>query len=372
MTKSAKLWLSIFLAGFVVCAGLLIQTLVTPIPYGDLARIGRVSDHEFGWTIEPPHVAHRLLRAAPIAKADILVIGDSFSATHRWQSELAKGGYAVTTTFWSAIDETLCGDLEDWLAKAGFRGKLVIIESVERILDMRLANTQKCSRMTKAFTAQAEPISPPPEHVPGFALNWNAQLISGWLTARCTRAAIDNKVRSGCDQQTRARSVSDGCSIFSNRRCDMALFLADDENRGEITPQNVAGMQAFSKSQTRFPILWMVIPNKWTTYIDPTHSQAFVKALAQTDLGPDLFGFAQEQKSKVRDFYFPNDTHISMHGQLLLGKFMLQAVNQKLGTSPPAPPRCAERRDERTAGKPPVSETGVQQIDGFNGSGCAR
>jgi hypothetical protein len=33
----AKLWLSIFLTGFTVAFGLLVQTLMTPVPYGDLA-----------------------------------------------------------------------------------------------------------------------------------------------------------------------------------------------------------------------------------------------------------------------------------------------------------------------------------------------
>jgi hypothetical protein len=45
----AKLWLRVFLAGFVVIAALLVVTLFTPVPYGDLSRIGRVSEHEFGW-----------------------------------------------------------------------------------------------------------------------------------------------------------------------------------------------------------------------------------------------------------------------------------------------------------------------------------
>ena len=51
--KSAKLWLQVFTAGFVVIVALLIVTLYTPIAYGDLSRIGQVSEHEFGWQREP-------------------------------------------------------------------------------------------------------------------------------------------------------------------------------------------------------------------------------------------------------------------------------------------------------------------------------
>ncbi|MGJ7526165.1 hypothetical protein [Variovorax sp. GB1P17] len=330
----AKLWLSIFLTAFAVFTGLLIQTLLTTAAYGDLARIGRISDYDFGWRIEPPQVDADLLEGVPIDKADILVIGDSFSATSRWQSQLTKAGYAVTTTFWVKEHEALCDDFDDWVAKAGFRGKLVVIESVERLLAWRLTNTQKCRTMPHTLESQPGPLSPPPEHVPGFALNWDGQLISGWLTSRCTRAAIAGKKRSECNQEALAFPVENGCQLFSHRRCDMALFLAGDKGMGELTPKDVAQMQAFTKSQSKVPILWMVVPNKWTTYLDPAHSQAFVTALKQTDLGPDLFSFTQEEKVKMKDFYFPNDTHISMHGQLLLGDRMLQAVRQKLGAAP--------------------------------------
>lgn len=330
----AKLWLSIFLPAFAVFTGLLFQTLVTPIPYGDLARIGRISDYDFGWRIEPPRVAPELLEAVPIDKADIVVVGDSFSSTHLWQSRLVGSGYGVATVFWDSIDNALCDDFDDWLVGAGFRGKLVILESVERLLALRLANSQKCSHMRAPPLSYTEPLSPPPVRVPGFALNWDAQLISGWLTTRCTRAAIAGKVRSGCDQQTRALAVADGCKLFSHRRCDMALFLGADQQLGEITPEHLAGMQALAQTQSRVPIMWMVVPNKTTTYLDPGHSRDFVKALRQTDLGPDLFTFALEEKTKVQDFYFPNDTHLSSHGLLLLGDRMLQAVRHKLGEAP--------------------------------------
>jgi len=332
----AKLWLSIFLTAFAVLTGLLFQTLATPIPYGDLARIGRISDRDFGWRAAQPHVEPAQLEGVPVERADILVIGDSFSATHVWQSRVAQGGYSVATVFWDAIDERLCGDFDGWLAASGFRGKLVIVESVERIVAIRLGNMQKCGRMEKPLTVQAGPRAQPSEHVPGFALNWDAQLISGWLTARCTRAVIAGRTDSECDPQTVARPVQDGCERFTHRRCDRVLFLAGDHELGEITPQHLAQMQAFNKTQTSVPILWMVVPNKWTTYLEPTHSQSFVKALSESGLGPDLFGFAQEQKKAMRDFYYPNDTHISTQGQIALGDRMLQAVRQRLGTAAPS------------------------------------
>ena len=60
-----------------------------------------------------------------------------------------------------------------------------------------------------------------------------------------------------------------------------------------------------------------------------------VAAFKTSKMGPDLFSFAADERAKVRDFYFPNDTHLSMHGQLILGERMLQAIHQVL--PPPAP-----------------------------------
>lgn len=329
----ARLWLSIFLSGFAVCACILLHSLLTHAPYGDLSRVGRISEDDFGWKTEPPRIDGTILQGAPIDQADILVIGDSFSASHVWQSALVRDGHSVATTYWSQMDEMLCADFEDWLSRIGFKGKLVIIESVERLLNARLTRAHNCTPMKRPLAAMSDPTSPPLEHVPTFALNWDAQLFSGWMTHRCTRAAIAGKARTGCNPMTLARPVAEGCTLFSHRRCDMALFLADDLNHGQLTAADVAGMQAFSKAHARTQLLWMVVPNKWTAYLEPARSHAFVSALRQTDLGPDLFSFVQQEKTEMRDFYFPNDTHISTRGLLVLGERMAQAVRQKLDST---------------------------------------
>lgn len=312
-------------------AGLFVQTLLTPTPYGDLARIGRISDRDFGWRADQPPVEPKLLQGAPVEAADILVIGDSFSATHVWQSRLTKVGYGVATVFWDSIDELLCGDFDGWLAASGFRGKLVIVESVERIVAIRMRHAEKCDRMAKPLASRSVPRATPPQAVPGFALNWDGQIFSGWLTARCTRAALAGRADSKCNPQTVAMQVPQGCDRFTHRRCEKALFLADDRNLGEVTPEHATQMQAFSDAHAGIPILWMIVPNKWTTYLEPAHSRAFAKALVEKELGPDLFDFALAQKTAMRDFYYPNDTHISTEGQLALGERMLQAVQEKLG-----------------------------------------
>jgi hypothetical protein len=78
----------------------------------------------------------------------------------------------------------------------------------------------------------------------------------------------------------------------------------------------------------------MIIPNKTTVYVKPEHSKDFVTAFGAAGLGPDLFGLSQVEKKKVRDYFFPNDTHLSMHGQLVVGQRMLDAVRKILPAAP--------------------------------------
>lgn len=322
--------------------------LISPEPYGDLSRIGQVSDRQFGWLREQPRVASRLLRAAPIAQADILVIGDSFSRTHYWQSVLTDADYRVATVFWDQIDESLCADFAQWLAHAGFRGELVLIESVERMVDLRLRKTAACTKMMP-FVATSQQIKAPAqlERPPPFALNWNATLATGWFSLVRTQRAIHFRHDTDIGPKVRAREVANGCAMFSNRLCNKPLFFRDDDLSPELGRAHAEQMRIFTRAHGSVPMIWMIVPDKTTAYIDPGHGARFVSTLADAGLGPDLFAWAQEHKAKVRDFYFPNDTHLSMHGQLLLGRVMLNVVRKVV----PKPNPPSDRADgARTRG----------------------
>ncbi|WP_213953188.1 hypothetical protein [Variovorax sp. dw_954] len=336
----AKLWLRVFFAGFVVITALLVVTLLTPVPYGDLSRIGRVSDHEFGWKLQPPPVVEQDLIESPVSQADILIVGDSFSMTHQWQAVLVHAGYRVTTTYWATYSEALCGDVDAWLAEAGFHGKLVIFQSVERLLDERMQKSEACvnGRMSRKFTAKPEPFIHPFTAVPGFELNWTARLTSGLVTYRNTRRAKETRSDVLISRATMVRLVPDGCDRFSHRLCDRALFYADDVDNGPLTLKTLERFKAFTAARKATPLLWMVIPNKTTTYLKPDYSREFVDGFNKLGVGPDLFSLMREQRLTMRDLYFPNDTHLSTHGQVFLGQFMLQEVRKILPPPASTPP----------------------------------
>lgn len=328
----ASLWLKTFFAGFLVVGAMLVMTLFTPVPYGDLTRIGRLSDAEFGWRAPPPPAPPTdALHSVPLDQADIVVIGDSFSMTLYWQAPLVQAGYRVSTIYWGQFGY-LCRDFPEWLRRSGFKGHTVIVESVERLLSERLHKGDACQHMLKAPDVRSTPFIRSLTRVPDFGLNWTAKLTTGPITYR----NMQRVKRSTTDQQfgdeTQVRFVPDGCAQFSHRMCARALFFKEDMDNGPLTTEDFNLLDRFTQAQP-FKLLWMVIPNKTTVYLDPSSSKPFMDAFRRAGYGPDLFTLAQEERRRVRDFYFPNDTHLSMHGQMLLGDLMLQEVRK---LTPPA------------------------------------
>ncbi|MBU1440578.1 MAG: hypothetical protein KJ832_04625 [Gammaproteobacteria bacterium] len=326
----AKLWLRIFFAGFSVIVALLAVTLGTAVPHGDLSRVALLSDRYFGWQIDQPIVPPETLRGVPVDQADILVVGDSFSMSFNWQSALVKAGYRVSTVYWGSLGDALCTDFDEWTRRAGFRGKLVILESVEYLFQTRMDKSAACDTMKSPLLASNEPLWKMQQSVPGFALNWDARLTSGWKTYRNMQQAKAGEVREGL-HLVQIRNVPDGCNQFSSRICERIPFLSVDLENPPLTARTVTQMQEFMKARSAFPMLWMIIPNKSTVYLQPDYSKEFIAAFNKAELGPDLFAFAQDERKKVKDFYQPNDTHLSIRGLVMLGPVMLEAVRNKLG-----------------------------------------
>lgn len=335
--KAARVWLSVYTAGFAVLVLLLTITLWTPppYPYGALTRIGRVSEHQFGWRSTPPPIPAEQVRSVPIDRADVMVIGDSFSMYYAWQSALVGAGYRVASAHWDKLGP-LCDDFGPWLRRAGFRGKLVLIESIERLLPERLEQARECRSMQRPFVAMPATGQSPSQPAPGFALNWEAPLLTGLHTWRNTREIRQANADVVVDHPKHgdmifAAPVPDGCAQFSHRMCDKGLFLTDDRGKPELTANDAEFLHRFKTLAAPVQVVWMVIPNKTTVYLDPGHARAFVQRANELGVGPDLFAMAQDMRRKVVDLYWPNDTHWSMQGQLLFGQRMLAVTQAAIG-----------------------------------------
>lgn len=339
---AAKLWLKIFGAGFAVITALLLITLFTRIPSGDLTRIARISDVQFGWRELPPPIDMAVIQQSPIEQADVLVIGDSFSIQFAWQSQLVSAGYRVATTHWDWV-APLCVDFEDWLKKIGFKGRLVLFENIERMQAERLEGLGACpsmaDRVYKPVPALVASPSLPPQ---GFALNSGARITSGlqtWWNTRqiASSTGVIEFIVDRAQNGVLASPVAQGCEQFSHPMCDKGLFLKYDREARELTIKDADVMQMFSQRARSFAVRWMVIPNKSSVYLDADRARDFARHLHAMATGPDLFTAAQEGRTRVRDLYWPNDTHWSMQGQLYFGQHMLDYVRSIIGE--PAGPR---------------------------------
>lgn len=333
---SAKLWLQVFGTGFAVITALLLVTLFTRIPSGDLTRIARISDVQFGWREHPPPIDIAAIKQSPIDQADVLVIGDSFSIQFAWQSELVNAGYRVATTHWDWV-APLCVDFEDWVKRIGFKGRLVLFENIERMQPSRLEELGACPSMAdRAYKPVPVPGVSPSQPPAGFALNTGARITSGVQTWWNTRkvASSTGTVEFIVDRAQNgvfSSPVTQGCQQFSHPMCDKGLFLRYDREAPALTVEDAQRMQAFSQRIHSFAVHWMVIPNKTSVYLDADRARDFARHLKAVSMGPDLFTAAQEGRTRFRDLYMPNDTHWSMQGQLYFGRHMLDYVRHTIG-----------------------------------------
>jgi hypothetical protein len=78
MTHS-RLWVATFALCAAVMGLLWCWSLATPRADGDLTRVGRLSDREFGGPRRPAARGGGATGRHPLAAADVLVVGDSFS-----------------------------------------------------------------------------------------------------------------------------------------------------------------------------------------------------------------------------------------------------------------------------------------------------
>jgi hypothetical protein len=322
----AKLWVHTFAAWFLAFAGAMTATLLTIPFYGDLTRTGLLSEDDYGWQAEQPQIDPTLLHSVAVDQADVLVIGDSFSLELIWQAQLVKAGHRVATLQW---DETgpLCDDLDDWLRAIGWSGRWLIIQSVERELADRLQASFAC-RATRRFTpntvrSRHPPLTSPPTR----SLNWRGSLTTGIRTWWNSRRSLHASPQTIFGEKVRVAPVDDGCRRFSHRACERAPFYAVDLERPALTPETAQQMESFVRRHASARIVWLVIPNKSSVYLQPERSAAFGAALQRSGTGPDLFEQLTRMSVNTPDVYLANDTHLSTLGFSRLGSIVVDWTN---------------------------------------------
>jgi hypothetical protein len=333
-SDTTRLWLRVFGAVLAVVAVLLLWTVLTPPFQGDLTRLGRLSESAFGPS-QAPYPIDRVLRvSSALHEADVLVIGDSFSAPLLWQSELVARGLKVATANWLTVGP-VCADLVSVLQAQGFRGRAVVIESVERGLEGHLSASLACLHMRPGPIQTRQHVRDW-EAAGVFGLNTRETLFTGLLTYWHTRDVEQSGAEEIVHQtdgaaRVRIQRVPQGCERFSHRLCERGLFFADDRTSAPFGPTAVGQMQQLSRRHADLSITWLVMPNKSSIYLEAERSAAVGAALESTGLGPDLFADFVRQSRQTRDFYSPNDTHTSLDGYRAVGQRVHAWLVERVG-----------------------------------------
>jgi hypothetical protein len=294
---------------------------------GNLTRMAKLPESYFGWTRPQPAIDPRLMRSAPWQDADVLVIGDSFSYAQLWQTVFAQKGVRVRTETWESVFN-ICGDFSDWLRSTGFKGRYIVIESVEAYFEDRVARSLECRHMeyhTPPQLATRPPSTLPDRH----SADYSGRLSVGIeteLNARRYDRLSSLPGFKGWDEHGEAsvERVENGCKLFSHPRCRDVLFYAKDrvQDMGENILDGMAGLDARMKDYT---VAWVVIPDKSTVYLHP--DKRFWDLAEQRFHAPNLLkAFRQQVQKQTIDLYPANNTHVSTTGYLILGDAIYRSM----------------------------------------------
>jgi hypothetical protein len=229
-SSNARRFIGGFLLGtlLLLLPGVILSFYLQPLS-GDLTRIGNLAERDFGATQPQASLSRQANDASP-TDADVLVLGDSFSARNAWQTVLSQSTGLKTLSY--HYDELPC--LDYWLEQAA-SGKLsskartLIIQSSERDFMRR-------------FTEQSSSCEPAPLQASKIAaeiltsqrsrldlLPMNIMHVLKTLSNHLAMSSSSGKVRF---QRTIMVNLTRN-DLFSNRLSGHLLYYAVDIERRE-------------------------------------------------------------------------------------------------------------------------------------------
>jgi hypothetical protein len=291
----------------------------------------------FGWKRPQPQIDIQWMQQATMQEADVLVIGDSFSDPRIWQTALTQNQLKVRTLSWNSM-QGICGDFSDWVKVQGFNGKYVIAEIVERNLIDTLQRSADCTQTQYHPHSNVDaPRYPPAVSFDTTHGNYTGKLSTG-ITTQLNVIEYERLSRFSdfklweLPNNVKVARIAKGCDYFSHSRCDDALFLAEDKS-DEVNTTAFELINAHKSRLQDFKAIWVVVPNKSTTYLYP--NKTFWDVAAQRWQMPNLLKMNQEAlQAKTVDLYPANNTHYSTTGYLLMGQEIFKAISATNLTKP--------------------------------------
>ncbi len=301
---------------------------------GDLTTIGNYAENDFGWNVAQP-VINLYSNGKFLTDPDFLVLGDSFSKRNVWQSVLATQLNKKILTF---STRSSIGEIDSWIeyALTQTSAKTIIIESVERDFlnhfgkqsTFKTGNSPVPFEMSAATTAATRKTWPPDFHI------------------KHTFRVVLNTLKMSLNPDTALRGMVINapligqCAEFSNHRNDRILYYAYDEDKlrwgREAQDRAIAKalqIQRVLAEQGKTFIL-IVVPDKLSVYQGCLSGDKNVAARKRVNITkalilagvntPDLLTSFQENINKIVDLYYPNDTHLSESGYVLMAEKLKQ------------------------------------------------
>lgn len=304
--------------------------------YGDLTRIGKWTERDFGPNVmQSPATVKSSGRA--LLHSDVMVLGDSFSQENLWQSIVSdKTGYTVQTFDYGKN----CVSNFIGAAIANPFSKIIVIETVERSLIGRFGIIKSCAKMkaipSEIKESKRESIRPTTWPLTfDFSYLWDAT--QNTVKLNLYPEQIVKKFR------TVNIPLQANCAKFSNRKNDRLLYYADDDLKRQWsskdisdTASNILKIQKEIESHGK-KMLFIIAPDKSSVYqsclVEPITKTNGININDQLiSLGvsaPNMTTLFRGEINNIQDLYNPDNTHWSVAGYVLAGEAISQFILSK-------------------------------------------
>ena len=303
---------------------------------GDLTRIGGFSERDFGW--RTPQIGFK--NPLPIdegayAYRDLWVLGDSFATAWpklQWQNHLReKTGRSIGTLNINRISiDRLLQDPEFQVHPP----KILIIESAERYLTLRLNETQAPPVPNAQVTPKRPSVSPlRMPQAAGREPLLRSQALSDVqipFAGRYLLRSFQREIlRQSPGHTLRLKLSRDG--LFSSRRAQELLVFEEDLQKerlwrslgvSEITAR-LERLRARVEANGVTRLVVLIAPDKLTAYRDVLNEPSlrpYTELSALISSAPNLIPDTAHALEKaihegIEDVYLPDDTHWGSSGQ---------------------------------------------------------
>ncbi len=320
---SIKSYVHALLIPFAIAAVLfwLLALYMQPVT-GDLTRIGRWTENDFGWNAPQP-VINVLPNGRAVTNPDIVVLGDSFSLPNYWQSALSARVQQKIQSF--TYEDAGCVD--NWIrwAREHPSANTVVVQVVEHNFVSTFSTLAACKKST-----------PKPHEVAAGKIAATRALWPPTLDAKYLFITAFNTLKMQLRSNATIRHgevinspIKPDCAKFSHKRADRLLHFSQDERKLRWTPRDIDSAIAnarrlqheITRAGKRF--VFVVAPDKSSVYRhcmagqDTANYPNVMPRLAQAGIhGPDLLSAFKANSNVIADLYHPDNTHWSERGHI--------------------------------------------------------